>query len=101
MMKSLLPLAAVMSLTMVVAAPAAMAKPHHGHKAPVFQKFAKVPLPVIRQKLRRHGYKRIVFTDRQLPVYQAKACKNGKRFALRLNRKGGMIARYRIGRCFG
>ncbi len=56
-------------------------------------------LPAIRQSLRDRGYRRIVFTDRQLPVYQANACRNGKRFHLRLNRWGRILDRYRIGWC--
>jgi outer membrane protein OmpA-like peptidoglycan-associated protein len=56
-------------------------------------------LPQIRQKLRNRGFKEIHFTDRNLPVYGATACKNGKRFRLKMNRFGDVNNRDRIGRC--
>ena len=56
-------------------------------------------LPQIRADLRNRGYRDIRFTDRQLPVYVATACRNGLRFALRLNRFGKINRQKRIGRC--
>ena len=53
----------------------------------------------IRRTLRARGFYNIVFTDRTLPVYRVRACKNGKRFALRLNRWGDIKRRIRIGNC--
>lgn len=58
-----------------------------------------VPLPVIRRKLRNRGFYKIRFTDRYLPVYKARACKNGKRFKMRINRWGEVMHRKRIGWC--
>ena len=55
--------------------------------------------PEIRSRLRDRGYHRIRFTDRRLPGYGARACKNGKRFALRLNRWGRIMDRDRRGWC--
>ncbi len=55
----------------------------------------------IRRTLRARGYYRIVFTDRTLPVYRVRACKNGKKFRLRLNRWGDIRRRVRIGWCDG
>ena len=57
--------------------------------------------PKIRRILRNRGFYRINFTDRYLPVYQVRACRNGNRIHLRLNRFGRVISRYRIGRCGG
>ncbi len=56
-------------------------------------------LPQIRRQLRNRGYYRINYTDRRLPVYKARACKNGKRFNMRINRNGGIMWRKRIGYC--
>ncbi len=55
--------------------------------------------PEIRRKLRNRGYSRIRFTDRRLPGYRARACKNGKRFVLWLNRWGRIMDRDRRGWC--
>lgn len=60
---------------------------------------AGLSFPQIRAGLRDRGYHRINFTDRRLPGYGAKACKNGKRFALRLNRWGQIVDRDRRGWC--
>ncbi len=55
----------------------------------------------IRRSLRDRGYRNIRFIDRRLPVYKVKACRNGKKFRLRLNRWGDINRRVRIGRCGG
>ena len=55
--------------------------------------------PEIRHKLRNRGYYNIRFTDRRLPGYRARACKNGKRFVLWLNRWGRIMDRDRRGWC--
>ena len=55
----------------------------------------------VRRKLRARGYYNIRFTDRHLPVYKVRACRNGKKFSLRLNRWGKVNRRVRIGRCDG
>ena len=60
---------------------------------------AGLSFPQIRAGLRDRGYHRIKFTDRRLPGYGAKVCKNGKRYALRLNRWGRIMDRDRRGRC--
>ena len=56
-------------------------------------------LPEIRRKLRNRGYYNIHFTDRHLPVYRAKACRNGRRYVLKLNRFGKVMDRDRRGWC--
>jgi len=56
-------------------------------------------LPEIRRSLRQRGFHNIRYTDRQLPVYKARVCKNGRRFALRLNRWGKIMRRQSIGWC--
>ena len=53
----------------------------------------------IRRLLRERGFERIIFTDRQLPVYVVRACKGNRRMELRLNRFGEIRDRERIGRC--
>ena len=53
----------------------------------------------IRRSLRARGYRNIKFIDRHLPVYKVRACRNGKRFKLRLNRWGDINRRVRVGRC--
>ena len=68
---------------------------HHHHVA-----WAGLPIPKIRKKLRHRGFYKIRFIDRHLPVYKAKACKNGKRFKLRINRWGEIMRRKRIGWCY-
>ena len=55
----------------------------------------------IRRSLRDRGYRNIHFTDRHLPVYKVRACRNGKKFRMRLNRWGDVNRRVRIGRCDG
>ncbi len=61
--------------------------------------YAGLSLPQIRARLRDRGYHRIRFTDRHLPGYGAKVCRNGRRYALRLNRWGRIIDRDRRGWC--
>lgn len=81
---------------------------HHNRKARKnVRKFKRIirrsvygkRLPQIRRQLRNRGYYRINYTDRRLPVYKARACKNGKRFNMRINRWGGIMWRKRIGWC--
>ncbi len=55
----------------------------------------------VRRILRRKGFRQIRFTDRQLPVYQATACKRNRKINLRINRRGRIIDRNYIGRCNG
>lgn len=55
--------------------------------------------PQIRRKLNNRGYHQVRFTDRRLPGYGARVCKNGKRFAVRLNRWGKVTSRDYRGRC--
>ena len=52
----------------------------------------------IRRSLKARGYTNIVFIDRRLPVYKVRACRNGKKFGMRLNRWGDIMRRVRIGR---
>ncbi len=99
MIKSILTIATIAGLALSLNVASASAKPYAKYQK--HQRFVAVSLPQIRKQLRRKGYNRIVYTDRRLPVYQAKACKNGKRFNIRMNRRGGIISRNRIGRCFG
>ncbi|MCP4933734.1 MAG: hypothetical protein GY927_05890 [bacterium] len=53
----------------------------------------------VRRSLRDRGYRNIHFTDRHLPVYKVRACRNGKRYSLRLNRWGRIMDRDRRGWC--
>ncbi|MCF6199578.1 MAG: OmpA family protein [Hyphomicrobiaceae bacterium] len=53
----------------------------------------------IRADLRSRGFNRIIFTDRVLPIYVVRACKRGRRMELRINGKGRIRNRQRIGRC--
>ncbi|MEL6373467.1 MAG: OmpA family protein [Pseudomonadota bacterium] len=53
----------------------------------------------IREVLRRRRYYRINFTDRRLPGLEAEACRNIRRFRLRLNRFGEITRRQRVGWC--
>ena len=53
----------------------------------------------IRRKLRARGYYNIRITDRRWRGYRARACKNGRRFVLKLNRFGRIINRDRRGWC--
>lgn len=71
-------------------------KHYHG---PAYGWNKGIPLHVIRKKLRHRGFYKIRFVDRYLPVYKAKVCKRGKRFKLRINRWGEVMARKRIGWC--
>ena len=56
-------------------------------------------LPQIRDILRSRRYYDIQFTDRELPGYGARACRNIRRFTLRLNRFGEIKKRKAIGWC--
>ena len=53
----------------------------------------------VAELLRRQGYNRIFFTDRQLPRYVAEACLKNRRSELVLNRFGEIRSEKRIGRC--
>ena len=96
-------IATVTGLLFMANAPQAYAKKtdhhHKGGHHKVHKKQGGVALPIIRQKLKLSGYKQIVYTDRKLPVYKARACKNGKQFSLRLNGWGKVISRARLGKC--
>ena len=99
MFKTALAALAVMGLAMTATVQPAAAHGsggyHHHHK----MAWAGLPIPKIRKTLRHRGYYRIRFIDRYLPVYKAKACKNGKRFKLRINRWGEIMRRKRVGWC--
>lgn len=58
-----------------------------------------IPPYVIRQTLLARGYYKIAFTDRTLPLYVAKACRNGRRFAIGLNRWGKVMWKQPRGHC--
>lgn len=53
----------------------------------------------IRESLRREGYDRIEFTDRELPRYVALACTGNRRFELTMNRRGQITNRQPAGNC--
>ncbi|MEL6374838.1 MAG: hypothetical protein AAFR04_12830 [Pseudomonadota bacterium] len=53
----------------------------------------------ITARLRKDGYDRIRFTDRQLPRYVAEACRNNRRVQLTMNRRGRIRDERRIGAC--
>ncbi|MEP1442222.1 MAG: hypothetical protein ABJK39_04370 [Hyphomicrobiales bacterium] len=53
----------------------------------------------IRPILRRAGYDRIIFRDRQLPWYVAHACRNNQRLELLLTRRGEVRRERGLGRC--
>ena len=53
----------------------------------------------VRYKLQDHGYSRIRFTDRVLPIYQLNACRRGRRFHMHVNYYGEVVRRERIGYC--
>ncbi len=55
--------------------------------------------PEIRADLRRRGFNRIIFINRRLPTYIVRACKRGRRMELRINGRGRIKGRNRIGRC--
>ena len=59
-----------------------------------------LPMRVILHSLRDRGYRRLRVRDGQLPGYKIKACKNGRKFMLGVNRWGGIKWRDRIGTCF-
>ena len=58
-----------------------------------------LPMRVILRDLRHRGYRKLRVRDGRLPGYKIKACKNGKRFLLGVNRWGGIKWRERRGHC--
>lgn len=56
-------------------------------------------LPEIRQGLRDQGFRRIVFTDREPPRYEAEACRENNAFRVVMNRSGRILHETRIGSC--
>ena len=58
-----------------------------------------ISLQDIREGLKEQGYRRIRFTDRRLPKYEATACRRGRKFNLVLNRFGDIRRRSREGWC--
>ncbi len=58
-----------------------------------------VRLPQIRKILEGRGFNRVTFTDRELPGYVAEACKNNRKMELKINRRGEVRSRRRIGAC--
>ncbi len=55
--------------------------------------------PQVRRSLRTRGFSRIVFTDRNLPVYVVEACRHDRKFELRLNRFARVMRKTNIGSC--
>lgn len=53
----------------------------------------------VRNDLKDRGYRRIRITDNQLPRYEFRACRNGKRFIISTNRFGDVRWREKIGYC--
>jgi hypothetical protein len=53
----------------------------------------------LRRALRKDGYDRIKFTDRTRRRFIVEACRNDRRIRLRINRRGRVRDRERIGRC--
>lgn len=99
MFKKALAFMAVIGFAVTANVQSAAAHGYGGYHTHYPVAWAGLPIPKIRKTLRHRGYYRIRFTDRHLPVYKAKACKNGKRFKLRLNRWGAIRNRVRIGWC--
>ncbi|MEO0618220.1 MAG: OmpA family protein [Pseudomonadota bacterium] len=46
------------------------------------------------------GYQQVSFSDQELPVYVADGCLERHHFRLRMNRRGDITLRERIGRCY-
>ncbi len=59
----------------------------------------RVRLPEIEAILEARGFNRIKFTDRRLPTYKAEACKNNRKMELKINSRGEIRDRRRIGEC--
>ena len=59
-----------------------------------------IPMWVILDELRDRGYRRLRVRDGELPGYKIKACKNGRKFLLGVNRWGGIKWREPRGHCF-
>ncbi len=55
----------------------------------------------LRRQLRNRGFSKITIINQNPPGYTVRTCKNGKRFQLRIHRRGNVVARNRIGRCDG
>ena len=55
--------------------------------------------PQVRQVLETRGFSRIIFTDHQLPVYVAEACRGDRKYELRLNRMARVQRKRDIGPC--
>lgn len=85
---------------------AAKKKNHHAHNNGFKQeqrhrvKHKGLPMRVILRKIRNKGYTRLAVRDGRLPGYKVKACRNGKKFLLGVNRWGGIKWRERTGKCF-
>lgn len=96
-------IATVTGLLFMATAPLAYAKKTDGHfkggHHKVLKKQGGVALPLIRRKLKLSGYKQIIYTDRKLPIYKVRACRNGKQYSLRLNGRGKVLSRARLGKC--
>ena len=100
MKKILIGSALAAALAMGAAAPAAAHKSSGYDYGPQYGLSKGLPLHVIRKSLRWRDYRRIRVRDGQLPVYKFKACRNGKRFMLFVNRWGKIMHRERRGFCF-
>lgn len=53
----------------------------------------------VRRELRADGWRNIVFVDRKLPVYVVRACRDNRRYELRLNRFAKIQRRSELGSC--
>ena len=53
----------------------------------------------VQDKLERHGYSRIEFTDARPPNYMANACRDGVRYHFHVNYYGDVTERREIGSC--
>ncbi len=97
MIKKLIAIIALIGIGMV--ANISTASAHQGWHSWYGNPYKVLKPKQVRHKLRHRGYRAIKFTDRWLPVYKVRACKNGKRFKMRLNRFGNIMWRKRVGWC--
>lgn len=99
MFRKTLAIAAVIGMAFAANVSTASAHYNGGYHKHKIAAWGGLPVYKIRHKLRNRGYRKINFYDRRLPVYKARACRNGKRFNLRINRWGKVMWRTRIGWC--
>lgn len=101
MFKKIFAIAAVVGLAFTANVSTASAHGNNGYHAHHQGGWNGIPIRKIRNKLRHRGYSRIQFVDRYLPVYKARACKNGRRYKMNINRWGKVMWRTRAGWCGG